>query len=75
MYVLFTPIARFTFQYNFMHYAQFFQELYWVLALRVSFFILLTKNRLVTTGKRFQIQLPEAVAPFKYNPKKKQSFR
>ena len=31
MCVLFTPIVWFTFQYNFMHYAQFFQELYWVL--------------------------------------------
>ena len=36
MYVLFTPIVWFTFQYNFMPYAQFFQELCWVLALSVS---------------------------------------
>ena len=36
MYVLFIPIVWFTFQYNLMHYASFFQELYWVLALGVS---------------------------------------
>ena len=36
MYVLFIPIVWFTFQYNFMHYAQFFQEFYWVLAISVS---------------------------------------
>ena len=36
MYVLFIPIVWFTFQYNFIHYAQFFQELYWILALSVS---------------------------------------
>ena len=36
MYVLFIPIVWFTFQYKFMYYAQFFQELYWVLALSVS---------------------------------------
>ena len=34
--VLFIPIEWFTFQYNFMHYVQVFQELYWVLILRVS---------------------------------------
>ena len=36
MYMLFIQIVWFTFQYNFMHYSQFFQELYWVLALSVS---------------------------------------
>ena len=36
MYVLFIPIVWFTFQYNVMHYTQFFQELYLVLALSVS---------------------------------------
>ena len=36
MYVLFIPTVWFTFHYNFMHYSQFFQELYWVLALSVS---------------------------------------
>ena len=36
MYVLFIPIVSFTFQYNFMYYAQFFQELYRVLVLSVS---------------------------------------
>ena len=35
MYVLFIPIVWFIFQYNFMHYAQFFQELHWILALSV----------------------------------------
>ena len=36
MYVLFIPIVWFTFQFNFMNYAQYFQELYWVLALSAS---------------------------------------
>ena len=36
MYVLFITIIWFTFQYNFMRYAQFFQESYWILALSVS---------------------------------------
>ena len=36
MRVLFIPIVWFTFQYNFIHYAQLFQELHWVLALSVS---------------------------------------
>ena len=36
MCVLLIPIVWSTFQYNFMHYAQFFQELYWVSALSVS---------------------------------------
>ena len=36
MYVLFIPIVWFTFQYNFMHYAQFFQDLCWALTLSVS---------------------------------------
>ena len=36
MYVLFISIVSFTLQYSFMHYAQFFQELDWVLALSVS---------------------------------------
>ena len=36
MCVLFIPIVWFTFQYNFMHYAQFFQQLYWVLTQSVS---------------------------------------
>ena len=35
MYVLFILIVWFIFQYNFMHYAQFFQELYRILALSV----------------------------------------
>ena len=30
MYMLFIPIVWFAFQYNFMHYTQFFKESYWV---------------------------------------------
>ena len=36
MYVLFITKIWFTFQYNFMRYAQFFQKSYWILALSVS---------------------------------------
>ena len=36
MYVFFIAKIWFTFQYNFMRYAQFFQESYWILALSVS---------------------------------------
>ena len=38
MYVLFILIVWITFQYNFMRYALFFQELYWILALSVSLY-------------------------------------
>ena len=36
LYVLFIAIVWFTFQYNFMHDTQFFEELYGILALSVS---------------------------------------
>ena len=36
MYVFFITIIWFNFQYNFMRYAQFFQESYWILALSIS---------------------------------------
>ena len=57
--VLFIQIVWFTIQYNFMHYARFFQEFHWVLTLSVSYWLMLRYNKvfLLPQWSKFSLSL------------------